>query len=165
MFDTLRMLHVLFGIFFGGTYLFMVPILEPRLKRLGPAVHGPVMQVLMPVMTPIMATSFIILVGTGVTMTLILKQGSIGALLTTGWGWDIIVGFLATVVVAIIGFGMLTPTGIRMDKLGRSIKGRAPSPAEARQLQQLSHRVDTLSHVNFVFVVITIISMVVARFL
>ncbi|MDP2731273.1 MAG: hypothetical protein Q8O55_12470 [Dehalococcoidales bacterium] len=66
----------------------------------------------MPIMTPVMAASLIILAGTGIAMALMLNPGSLGT--------------LATIAVAIVGFGMLTPTGIRMDKLGRSIQGVHP---------------------------------------
>ena len=81
-------MHPVFGIFVAGTYLFLVPILEPRLKRLGPAIQGPVMQSLMPVLTPVMATSFVIIIGTGVAMTLRLRGGSLDTLFTTEWGWQ-----------------------------------------------------------------------------
>ena len=51
MYDVVRLFHLIFGIWIGGAYLFMVPILETRLKRLGPAFQGPVMQSLMPILT------------------------------------------------------------------------------------------------------------------
>ena len=161
---TLRILHVVFGIFVAGTYLFLVPILEPRLKRLGPAIQGPVMQSLMPILTPVMGTSFVIIIGTGVAMTLRLRGGALDTLFTTGWGWAMIIGLIATLGVVIIGFGFLTPTGIRMEKLGRSIEGRPPTPEEGQKLHQFSARVETLSRVNFVFIVIALVTMVLSRY-
>ena len=44
----LRILHIFSGVFVAGYYMFAVPILMPRLKRLGPTIQGPVMQALMP---------------------------------------------------------------------------------------------------------------------
>ena len=165
MYTTLRMIHIIAGIFVGGTYLFLVPILEPRLKRLGPAIQGPVMQALMPVLTPVMGLSFIVLFGTGTAMTLMVGERNLTQLVTTAWGWDILVGIIATLAICVVGFGILTPTGIRLAKLGRSIEGRAPKPEEGQQLGRLSARIEKLSRINFVFVVIAIATMVIARYL
>ncbi len=165
MYTTLRLIHVIAGIFVGGTYLFLVPILEPRLRRLGPAIQGPVMSALMPVLTPLMGLSFILLFGTGTAMTFLIRQGNLTQLVTTAWGWDILIGIIATIAICIVGFGVITPTGIRMEKLGRSIKDRAPTPEEGQRLQQLSARVEKLSRINFIFVVIALATMVISRYL
>ena len=165
MYTTLRLIHVIAGIFVGGTYLFLVPILEPRLKRLGPAIQGPVMRAIVPILTPIMGLSFVVLFGTGTAMTLLIRQGNLSQLVTTAWGWDILLGIIATIVICIVGFGIITPTGIRMEKLGRSIEGRAPSPEEGQRLHQLSVRIEKLSRINFVFVVIALATMVISRYL
>ncbi|MBI2303170.1 MAG: hypothetical protein HYU86_00285 [Chloroflexi bacterium] len=165
MFDTLRMFHILFGIFVGGTYIFMTLILEPRLRKLGPSVQTPVMRAITPILTPIMAASFTIILGTGIAMIFLLNPGALDTLWSTAWGWDIIIGAVATIIVMVIGFGLIVPTGIRLDKLGRSIEGRPPSPQEAQQLHHLSERVTKLTQTNFVFVAIAIITMVIARYL
>ncbi len=162
---VLRIVHVVFGIYIAGSYLFLVPILEPRLKRLGPAIQGPVMRALMPILTPINAISFIIIIGTGMAMTFIMRSGALNTLFVTAWGWAIIVGFVVTIAAGVVGFGFLMTTGMRMDKLGRSIEGRAPTSEEGQQLQQLSHRVETLSRVNLVLIVIALATMVASRYL
>ena len=165
MYTTLRLIHVIAGIFVGGTYLFLVPILEPRLRRLGPAIQGSVMSALMPILTPVMGLSFIVLFGTGTAMTLLIRQGNLSQLVTTAWGWVIFLGIIATIAICIVGFGIITPTGIRMEKLGRSIEGRAPTPEEGQRLHQLSVRIEKLSRINFVFVVIALATMVISRYL
>ena len=165
MYTTIRLIHVIAGIFVGGTYLFLVPILEPRLKRLGPAIQSPVMSALMPILTPVMGTSFIVLFGTGTAMTLMLRHGNLSQLVTTAWGWDILVGIIATLAICVVGFGIITPTGIRLEKLSRSIKGRAPKPEEEQRLHRLGAKIEKLSRINFVFVVIAIATMVIARYL
>ncbi len=164
MYTTLRLIHVIAGIFVGGTYLFLVPILEPRLRRLGPAISSPVMSALMPILTPVMGASFVVLFGTGTAMTLMIRQGNLGQLVTTTWGWVILVGIIATLTICVIGFGIITPTGIRLEKLSRSIKGRDPKPEEGQRLHQLSSKIEKLSRINFVFVVTAIATMVIARY-
>ncbi|MBI4296884.1 MAG: hypothetical protein HY667_07190 [Chloroflexi bacterium] len=162
--EVLRILHIVFGIYVAGSYLFIVPILEPRLKRLGPSIQGPVMNAIMPPLAVVNAISFIMLIGTGVAMTLIMRGGALNTLLTTAWGWVIILGLAATLGAAVVGFGFLIPTGISMDKLGRSIVGRPPSSDESKQLQQLSDRVGALSRGNFVLIVIALAAMIIARY-
>lgn len=165
MYALLRMIHVLAGIFIGGTYLFLVPILEPRLRRLGPGIQAPVIRSLMPVMAPAMGISSVVPFGTGVALTLMRNQGSLLSLLTTAWGLAILVGAVATVAYLVIGFGIITPTGIRMDRMGKSIGQRAPTPDERQQLQQLSAKVDRLSRINFGNVLIALATMLVSGFL
>ena len=160
----LRIIHVVFGIYIAGSYLFMVPILEPRLKRLGPAIQSPVMRALMPILTPVNAISLIIIILTGVALTLIMRWGALNTLFVTAWGWAMIIGLAATVAVVVVGFGFLMPTGLRMERLGRSIEGRAPNPEEGQQLQQLSARVETLSRFSLTFVVIALVTMVLSRY-
>ncbi|MFQ6121697.1 MAG: hypothetical protein ACE5LA_01380 [Dehalococcoidales bacterium] len=161
----LRILHVIFGIYVAGSYLFIVPILEPKLKRLGPPIQSPVMRSLMPILLPINGISFIILIGTGVAMTLIMRSGALNTLFVTGWGWAMIIGLVATVAAGVVGFGFIAPTGLRMDRLGRSIEERAPNPDEGQQLHQLSARVETLSRVNFVLIIIALATMIASRYL
>ena len=161
----LRIVHVAFGIYIAGSYLFLVLILEPRLKRLGPAIQSPVMRALMPILTPVNAISFIIILGTGMAITLIMRSGALNTLFVTAWGWAMIIGLAATVAVCVVGFGFLMTTGFRMDKLGRSIEGRAPTPYEGKILHQLSARIETLSRVNLVLIVIALASMIASRYI
>ncbi len=161
---VLRILHIVFGIYIAGSYLFLVPILEPRLKRLGPAIQGPVMRALMPILTPINAISFIIIIGTGVAITLIMRSGALNTLFVTAWGWAIIIGLVATVAAGVVGFGFLMPRGRRMDKLGRSIEGRPPNPDGGKQLERLSAQVTTLSRINLVLIVIALATMIASRY-
>ncbi len=111
---TVRLFHVLFGIIVGGVYVFLVPILQPELRKLGPAVQGPVMQALMPILVPTMAVSFVGLVITG--LIIMAQARGLGSLFDSGWGVDMLIGLIATVVVMVIGFGIVVPSGIKIGK-------------------------------------------------
>lgn len=113
----LRIVHILSGVFVAGYYFLMVPIVMPRLKRLGPAIQGPVMQALMPILTPVMATSVILLLGTGIAMTLILRQGALDTLFTTGWGlgYDYWISSICSCACS----------GLRLHSAGRASHGEA----------------------------------------
>ncbi len=165
MYETLRMLHVVFSVYLVGSVTFMVLVLGPRLKRLGPTIQGPVMSALMPVMIPLNVISFIVIMATGIPMTFMARGSSLGDLFTTGWGLDIVIGIIATIAAAIVGFGIIVPTGMRQGKLGASIAGRAPTPEEGQQLQGLSKKLEKFTRINFTLVAIALATMVVARYL
>ncbi len=165
MYTTLRLLHVVFSIYLAGSMVFSVLVLGPRLKRLGPTIQGPVMSALMPVMIPLNVISFIVIMATGIPMTFMARSSTLGDLFTTGWGLDIVLGIIATIAAAIVGFGLIVPTGMRQGKLGASIAGRAPTPEEGKQLQGLSEKLEKLTRINLILIVIALATMVIARYL
>ncbi len=161
---SMRILHIVFGVFWVGTAFFTVVILAPKLKALGPSVQGPVMQAIMPVMMPYMMVSAIITALSGVVLTLVMRWGALGTLFTTGWGWSMVVGFAASLVAVIIGFGIVVPLGLRQAALAKSIAGRPPKPEEAQQLGQFGERIRRLTTTNFVLLIVATLTMAIARF-
>lgn len=161
---SMRILHIVFGIFWVGTVFFLVFILTPRLRTLGPAVQSPVMQAIMPVMIPYMMVSALITVLSGIVLTLVMRWGALMTLFTTGWGWSIIVGFVASLAAAIIGFGIVVPVGRRQAMLASSIEGRPPTPEEGQQLGKLGAKIRNLTLTNFTLLIIATITMPIARF-
>ncbi len=161
---SMRILHIVFGLFWVGTIFYMVLILTPRLRALGPAVQGPVMGALMPVQVPFMIVSASVTVLSGVVITLAMRWGALGTLFATGWGWSMIVGFVTTAAAAVIGFGIVIPTGRRQTELAGSIQGRPPTPEEGQQLGQFAARIGTLMVTNFVLLLIATVTMAIARF-
>jgi hypothetical protein len=160
----LRIVHIIFGIYVVGSYIFLVLILEPKLKRLGPSIQSKVMQAVIPILLPINGTSFVMLIGTGVAMTLIIRGGSLADLLTTGWGWAMVIGLVATVTATVIGFGVIAPTGMRMDKIGRNMGDRAPTPQEGQLLSRLAARTETLTRIMFTLILVALATMLIARY-
>ncbi|MBI2910251.1 MAG: hypothetical protein HYX92_21625 [Chloroflexi bacterium] len=162
--EILRILHIIFGIYVVGSYIFLILILEPKLKRLGPPVQSQVMQAIMPTLLPVNGTSFVMLIVTGVALTLIVRSDALSSLLVTGWGWSMIVGLIATVTATIVGFGMIAPTGMRMEKISRTIVNRPPSSEEGRMLSQLASRAETLTRVMFALILVALAAMFAARY-
>ena len=98
-------------------------------------------------------------------MLLIQRQGALGTLFTTGSGWAMIIGFVLTLVVLVIGLGLISSAGVKAQKLARSVQGRPPTPEESQQMGRLSARIEKLSNINFVFVAILLLDMLLARYL
>ena len=162
-FVVLRIVHIAFGAFWVGSALFLVLILEPRLKTLGPTIQRPVMGALMPVMGPALGISGVITIAAGVYLALRLRWGHLDTFLDTGWGWAILVGFMASVGAMSSG----VTTGVmanRMSRLGREIEGRPPTPEEAGQLQRLAARLTLLGRTTAVLLLIAVAAMASARY-
>lgn len=162
---VLRIVHILFAVFVAGYYFLMVPILMPALKKLGPSVQGPLIPEVASRVTPVMWTSQFAIVATGIASTLILRGSNLSSLFITGWGWAMIIGLALTAAWVLAGFTIMDPTLRRIQSLGRSIQGRAPTAEEARQLGQLGQKATTLLRLSLALVSITLLDMLVARYL
>ena len=102
----LRILHIGFGVFWVGSAPFLVSILEPRLRALGPAIQRPVMGALARVMDPAMGISGLITIAAGLTLYFRLPRGGFDRLFDDAWSWAIFIGFLATIVAYGFGIGL-----------------------------------------------------------
>ncbi len=160
----LRISHIFFGVFWAGTYLFVTLILLPRLRALGPAFERPVARALLSVTTPVMIVSSLTVVGTGAAMVLRVWGWHMDAILATDWGKAMLAALVAAVGAIVVGFVFIAPSGIRMDKLSRSIEGRDPTPQEDRELGRLFSRVVAVDRINFVLILIALVAMPVSRF-
>ncbi len=163
MYDILRLFHIIFGIYVGGMYIFMTWMLVPKLHKLGPDIERSLLRSLMSVASPAGAVSFIALFITGVWMTLIIKGGDIGSIFTTGWGIWIFIGFVASLIAAILGFGILMPKGLRMEKLLKASDNGKLSKEASVQVDGIISRVLSVEKINFVLVMVAILSIMIAR--
>ncbi len=160
----LRLIHILFGVLWAGTVFFTTLFLLPRLRRLEQNVQNNVVNSLMPVITPVMMLSCLLVLGTGIILALTV-WGSLNTLFTTKSGLALVVGFLATLAAAIVGFGILAPTGMRLSKLNKILEGRDPSPDQTQQLNNLNARIETFDRLNFAFMLIAVVAMAFLRYL
>lgn len=165
MYEVSRIAHIIFGVYFGGMYIFTALLLFPRLHGLGFKIERRVWSAIS-IASPLNAVSAIIIIGTGVVLTFQSpwQEVDISTLLTTGWGVTIFVGALAAVVATLIGFIVLMPKGLRMDKINRSIGKGEPNAEQASEINDIITRITKVERINFVLVMIALISMPVARF-
>ncbi len=160
---ALRILHIVVGVFWGGTVLFSSFILIPRLRGLGPNIEQSVLKSLEKIM-PVFAVCGLITVGTGIAMALRM-QGDIAAYFTTGWGLVMFIAFIVMVISLIDAFVFMAPAESRLAKMSRGIEGREPTAKEAQQLEQLSRRIATYDRIHAVMVLIALIIMPISRFM
>jgi hypothetical protein len=161
---VLRLFHIVFATFWVGSDVFTTFFLIPRLRALGPDVERPVTGALIKILPPALMVSSIITLATGIVMAGIMWGWTLSGVLASGWATAMLVGFILTIVAMVVGFGLIPPVTMRMERINRNIKGRAPTPEEARQLAQLTSRVTTLARSNSVLLVIVVAAMAIARF-
>ena len=161
---SLRILHIVFGTFWVGASILTLFFLEPRLRALGSVFENRVMRALLPVVSPAFGLSSIIVLGTGIAMTIRLRGSDLSTILATGWGWAMLVGFIATVAAIVVGFGFSAPKGMRLIKMERSMKGRDPNTAEAHEIETILASVQIVERINIVLILIALVAMPAARF-
>lgn len=162
---ALRILHIIFGVYMVGTSIFILFILEPRVKSLGKGTWQHVLRAVEAPASASLGVSVLIILGTGITMTIRLRGYDLGIILATGWGIAILVGFIATVAALVVGFGFSVPKGMQLMKMEHYMKGRDPNPNEARELDKIVDRLELVERINIVLIMIALISMPLARFL
>lgn len=161
---TLRVLHIGFGTFWVGTDVFLTFLLLPRLRTLGPNIERPVLVAIMRTLPPVMMIASIGTFVSGIALAGIMRGWNVNWVFASGWGIAIFLGFAGTFIALSVGFGLLPPLTIRMDRLARSFEGREPTAAESQELDQLKARGTKLAKLNSVLLILVVISMAVARF-
>ena len=161
---VLRLLHIVFGVFWAGSAIFFAAILQPRLHRLEPAIRGPVIASLVPVMGPALIGSAAITIIVGVGLTLRLRWDSLGSFLDTGWGWAILIGFITAIGAISSGISMIVSAN-RLVSLGRAAGEQPPTPEQAAEMERLANRrIPRLARSTAVMVLVSVGTMAVARF-
>lgn len=165
--NVFRLTHVVAGTLWAGaaiSYLFFV---KPAVQSIGAA--GPqFMQSLMerrkyPIF--MMVTSLLTVLAGGA-----LYWYSSGSLtwswITTGPGLGFTIGSLAALIAFLLGMFGIGPTSGKIAALGQQIGASATGPASEQltQMYQLEKRVGTLERVEFVLLVVALVTMATARY-
>ena len=165
---ALRLIHVLSGIFWVGSLLFIAGLLMPAVRAAGAAggaVMGHIVQVRKLHQFMMGASLLVILSGFGLVYEL---AGPLGfQWFAVGMGRAIGVGALLTLVATALGLAVNAPTAQRIAKLaaGFQAAGRPPTPDEASQMQALQGRLSRAAIAVTVLLVLAAACMAVARYL
>ena len=161
-----RLLHVVLGVFWGGTILFFGVLLGPCLGAIGPR-GGPLMQelerrrygVIMPVV------GFIVVL-TGIEL-LRRTHGSPGDWMSTRAGLTYVIGGLAAILTLLVGVFMTVPAVKRMGGLLGRMGTASPDESKSlgAELGAVQARLKMLSVVGTVLVAITVSCMAIGRYM
>lgn len=165
--NLLRLVHVAAGILWAGaaiSYLFFV---KPSVAAIGAA--GPhFMQNLMerrkyPIF--MMVTSLLTVLAGG-ALYWVFSGGFRLAYLTTGAGLGFTIGSIAALIAFLFGTFGVGPVSGQIAALGGQIaaSGQAPTPEQAAKMQALEKRLNFAEQVDFIMLVIAMLTMATARY-
>lgn len=165
--NLLRLVHVVAGILWAGaaiSYLFFV---KPSVKSLG-TVGPQFMQNLMqrrkyPIF--MISTSLLTVLAGGV-LYWFFSGGLSLAYIKSGVGLGFTIGSVASLVAFLVGTFGIGPTSGQMSELGGKIiaSGNGPTPEQAVKLQTLEKRLNLAEQVDFIMLVIAMLTMATARY-
>ena len=164
--NWLRLIHIVIGVFWVGTAVFLATILIPAMRSVGPSA-GVVMRELMAnrKMPTVLMTAAIVTILSGS----VLAWRDAGALgfrwFESGAGLGFGLGAIAGISALLTGVTVTMPTGKKMNALMAQVQaqGRAPNEQEAAQMRTLQDRLFAASRVTALLLVIATGFMATAR--
>ncbi|NQW19231.1 MAG: hypothetical protein HQ477_00695 [Chloroflexi bacterium] len=157
----LRLLHIVPGVIWVGSALFLAWVLQPALKKTGPPHAGALMANMVGPMTKLLHTSAVLTIVFGVLMAFRVRDPLFDYLWSTGWGTMIWLGFL----LAVVGYGVGTYgglTGKKMMAIGKSLQS-PPSAEQAVEMGALQNRGMLLAKIASILVTVAVVCMALAN--
>lgn len=164
----LRLIHIVCGVYWAGTLIFVATMLEPSVRAAGPA-GGGVMAALIHrrflTTTPIVAALTIL---SGIDLMRRVSAGFEAAWFSSSVGATLTTGAVAAVIAFIIGVGIMRPAALRVGQLAQKAPG-ATDAAAAEELQSamamLRQRSALAGRAVAALLTVTVAAMAVARYL
>jgi uncharacterized membrane protein len=164
---ALRILHIVVGVFWVGTVVFMAAFLTPSVRSAGPAGNAVIQQLMGVRRLPlwIMGAMAITLLS-GVGLYWHDSAGFQSAWLASGAGKVFGLGGAVAIVASILGMAINMPTARRLTEISGRLQaaGRPPTPDEQATLTALQGRLSRASVVAAVLLVIATLLMAIARY-
>jgi uncharacterized membrane protein len=168
-FIIFRLLHILAGVAWaGGVFLFVV-FLQPSAAAIGPAA-GPMMGQLLG--TRKLVDRFLQLAGITIVAGLVMyikiavDFGSLGDLLSTGYGVALTVGMVTAIAAAALGALVTRPNVQRLLRLQRGIAdaGGPPAPPQAAEIARIQGTLKLYARASLALLIVTVAAMATARY-
>jgi uncharacterized membrane protein len=165
---VLRLFHILSGVFWVGSVVFIARFLAPAVRDAGPGGPG-VMQQLTQVrkLPNALIGAAVVTILSGVLLYAIDSGGFQNAWLASRQAMIFGLGGVLGIATLIMGILVNAPVGNRLGEIGAAIKARGgpPTPEEAVQLQQLQARLARAGAVAAALLILATAAMAVARYI
>lgn len=165
---AVRILHVVLGVFWVGSVLFIAAFLTPSIRAGGPGGGALMQQIVVARRLPLwlMGASILTLLS-GVGLYWHDSLGFRSAWLGSGPGRAFGLGGVFGLAGSLIGMTVNAPTARRMGELGGRLQaaGRGPSPDEQAEIASLQARLDRAGALVSVLLVLATLLMAVARYI
>ena len=161
----LRLVHIIAGVFWVGSVLFVTFTLMPAIRAAGPP-GAAIMQQLGRRMPVLMMTASLLTIAAGIWLMMIVSGRAPGVWMRTGMGRTFAFGGGLAILTFIGGAAVNMPLARRMTAIGSAAakRGGPPTPDEAAELQRLQARLAASSVVIAIALLIATAAMAVARY-
>jgi hypothetical protein len=163
----LRLIHVVAGILWGGSAIFLLFFVKPSVKAIGASGPQFMQSLVERRKAPLfmVGSSFLTVVSGGI-LYWFSSAGFKIAWISTGPGIGFTIGAFTGLVAFLFGNFGIGPTSEKLGKLGAQIaaSGKPPSPEQVSQLQALEKRLNFSEQVDFIMMVIAMLTMATARY-
>lgn len=165
---ALRLIHVISGVLWAGSVVFIAWLLFPATRASGPAGGAVNQQLVRAQRMPIyLVTSMLFTVISGL---LLYQRDSVAfgaGWMRTGTGVTFAIGAVLAIIAAAIGVTVNTPTADRLSALGASVQagGKAPSAEQAAAMTMLQTRLGRAWSTVATLLLLATAAMAVARYI
>ncbi len=160
---ALRIVHILFGIVWVGSTIFIHLILLPSLRAEGARAEAPVMRRINAfIIHPLIGASALLVVASGATMALRLRWGLLDQFFVNAWGYAILIGFIAAMIAMFLPVASLA-TMRRFTRAATTLEhggGTAEDTQEHRRARDVFLR---FGAVESAFLIVAVGAMAAAR--
>ena len=163
----LRLIHIVCGVFWAGATLYLAGFVAPAVRALGPD-GSKFMQQLsktnrLPLVMNIAGT--LTVVG-GILLVYELSGGFQPTWFGSNYGMVLSVGGVLALIAYLIGLTVSLPTIYRMNAIGKILAASEapPSVSQQQELQKLRKKLFTAVNIVAVLLLLTVISMSIARY-
>jgi uncharacterized membrane protein len=167
VFLLLRFIHIVVGVAWAGSVIFIAMFLLPAIRSTGPN-GGAVMSYLTQVkrMPSYLMGGVILTILSGIALYWNASAGFSTQWMSSGPGMTFAFGGAMGIIVAILGGAVNAPTAKRMGELGAEIaaSGGPPSASQAAEMQRLQTRMSAAMRAASVLLFLALTAMAVARY-
>ena len=161
----LRLLHIVAGVFWVGTAVFMALFVLPTARAAGPE-GGRFVVRLGRRMGPALGVAMLLTVIPGFIMYGRLSAGFNHAWVTSRVGLALGAGAVAAILAIVVGLAVNAPAAAKIGALQKlTAQGDTPSPAQATQLAALQLRIERATQLVALLLLVAAGAMAVARYL
>ena len=163
---ALRIAHIASGVMWAGSATLYLFILVPAVKSAGAAGQA-FMQKFGPRVSPMMGVATTLTVLSGALLYSRFFVGGIKWIWTTGPGFGFTVGAIAALISYVMGVTIFGPTQGKIGALGAAMAnaGGPPKLEQFVEMERLQVYLMKFYRIDFVLLVIAVVTMAVARYL
>jgi putative copper export protein len=164
----LRLLHIVFGVFWAGAIFTMVLFVQPVVRAAGPEGGRFMARMRERRFFDVLPVAAILTMLSGIELYRRLSAGFSPAWIRTPYGMSLTVGALAAVVAFIIGMFVMRRATLRVLDLAQEAQRAAEGPARdavTAQMDPLRTRAMISARVVAALLLVSVVTMAVARYL